>query len=278
MRMSFILSKRRVARAVFLSLATLVVSGCQPPEKRELARAQATAARGHFRTSLTYFENVLLRAPTSPSALAAAREGTKISLLDLKDHKKAIEFSRHLVHYSPDPEERISAQKQIASLYFDHLQDYGRAVIEYGRLMSMPTAHSDRPAFQLAIARSNYYLGKFDQAESEMERLLAEKLDPPNRFSALMLWGNVLVARKNFSKAVEVYKTTMREFPDRSRDENVGLSLALCYEENGDYRNSVAVLEGLRGSYSPPEYIDFRIKRLKERQKNQPGAKGLGRK
>lgn len=263
---------------MILSAVIVMIAACSSPESRELKKAQAEAARGFHRTSLTYYDNVLIRAPESPSALIAAREAARISMLDLKDYQKAIYFNRHLVRYSPDADERLTAQKQIAALYFDHLQDYTQAVVEFGRLLATPLPFAEKTGYQLAATRSNYYIGRFDQAESEIDRLLNERLDEPTRFAALTLRGNILVARKDFAKAVETYRTIIREFPAKAKEENVALSLAVCYEENGDFKNSIAVLEGLRGTYKTPEYIDLRIHRLKEREKNRPGAKGLGRK
>ena len=89
-----------------------------------------------------------------------------------------------------------------------------------------------------------------------------------------MLKGNVQVAGKKFSEAAGIFRALIKEFPERSRQENIGLQLAVCEEERQDYRSAIAVLEDLKNSYQPKEYIELRIKRLQERAKNQPGAKG----
>ena len=62
----------------------------------------------------------------------------------------------------------------------------------------------------------------------------------------------------------------MKKFPDRSKSENVGINLALCFEELGVYKEAIRVLESLLGYYQPKEYIELRLKKIKGRLLNQP--------
>ncbi len=79
---------------------------------------------------------------------------------------------------------------------------------------------------------------------------------------------------KILRRAADIFKTLIQKFPEKSIQENVALMLAVCYEENMDFKSAIAILEEHRNKYSPPEYIELRIKRLQERLKNAPGAKG----
>ena len=127
----------------------------------------------------------------------------------------------------------------------------------------------------MSVARAQYYMNNFFQAESEIDSLLRLKSDDNIRFSALMLKGNILVAKKEFTKAIDIFKGLIDKYPQRSIQENVGLTLAVCYEENDNFKEAIKVLEDYRGKYNPPEYIELRIKRLQERLRNAPGAKGF---
>lgn len=70
----------------------------------------------------------------------------------------------------------------------------------------------------------------------------------------------------------------MVEFPERSAKENIGLTLSVCYEELKDFKSAIDLLEKIKSQHPMPEYIDIRIKRLQDRLKNQPGARGRYRK
>lgn len=253
----------------------LLTAACSPPEARDLDRGLADVHRGYYRVSLSSFDRVLKRAPESDSAMAAAREGARVCIFELKDYKKAVFYLQHLILSSKDAAEREQAQKQLASIYFENLQDYAHALAEYNRLLSMNPPFAERARYKIIIARSNFYLGEFAQAQSELDDLIKERLSPDLKFDVLTLKGNILVAQKQFKPAVEVYKSLLKDFPERARQENVALQLAVCYEENSEFRAAAETLETLRETYQPREYIDLRIRRLQEKMRNQPGAKGF---
>ena len=261
-------------KGLALSGLFLCLMSCTKPAQRDVERGLAEVEKGHHRTALSYFDQSLKRAPDSPAALEAARHGYRVSFYDLQDYKKSVSYLKHLILNSSDPEERRSAQKQLAGVYFDNINDYEASVQEYSRLVSMNLPFIEMADVRLRLARSYFYMGQYAQSASEVELLLKEKIEPSVRFHALILKGNIFIAEKNFQAASEIFRGLMQTDPARSAEENVPLQLAVCYEENNEYRAAISVLEGLRGKYKPPEYIELRIKRLQERMKNQPGAKG----
>lgn len=269
------LRKKRTKRILWVLFVFLGVVACSSPEERDLERANSEVKKGHARTSITYFERVLKRNPSSPSALQAAREGARVSVFELKDFKKAILFYRHLILYSQDSKEREQAQKDLANVAFDNLNDYEMAAAEYSKLLGLNLPFAEKAKFQIALARSYFYMGRFEQSESEIDALLKERLQEATRFSALTLKGNILVSKKMFAAAAEIYQRVLKEFPERSKDENVALQLAVCYEEDQDFRSAIHVLENTKASTSNLDYVELRIKRLQERLRNQPGARGF---
>ncbi|MBX3040304.1 MAG: tetratricopeptide repeat protein [Bdellovibrionaceae bacterium] len=266
---------KRTKRILGVLFVFLNLVGCSSPEERALEKGNSEVKKGHSRTSITYFERALKRNPSSSAALQAAREGARVSVFDLKDFKKAIGFYRHLILYSRDSKEREQAQKDLANVAFDNLNDYEMAAAEYSRLLGLNLPFAEKAKFQIALARSYFYLGEFEQSESEIDALLKERLQDSTRFSAMTLKGNILVSKKMFGAAAEIYQRVLKEFPDRSREENVALQLAVCYEEDQDFRSAIHVLENTRATASNLDYVELRIKRLQERLRNQPGARGF---
>lgn len=255
-----------------------MVVACGPPEKREFNRGENSVKEKNYKESLIHFRNSIKAEPESDWALKAAREAARISHYQEKDFDSAIQFYRHLVLYSKSSDERIYSQKEIANLNFDSLQNYKTSIIEFYKLLQMTERDIDKAILKLSIARSNYYLNQFDQALSEINEIIRMKLTQEVEFDALLLQGNILVAQKKFQKAVSVFVDLMKRFTEKAQKENVPLTLTVCYEENFQYKEAIQILESLKGKYSPPEYIELRIKRINERIRNQPGAKGLHRK
>ncbi len=249
---------------------------CSAPEEHDFKEAQKNSKRGDYKVALGYLDRIVKRnSPNTSYGLEAAREAFKLSFYELKNYPKAVNYLRFLVLHSGDQKERLESQKQIASIYFNDLQDYQASIIEYSKLQQMPHSDLEAAQYKLSVARAQFYLNNFFQAESEIDTLLKLKAIGTLRAGALLLKGNILIARKEYPKAIDVFKTLMAESPEYATQENVGLTLAVCYEENNNFKDAIRVLESFRGKYSPPEYIELRLKRLSERLKNAPGAKGF---
>nr|WP_295901245.1 tetratricopeptide repeat protein [uncultured Bdellovibrio sp.] len=260
---------------VFLVALVLALTACSSQEEADYKQAQKEIAQEHYRIALSYLDKVIKRNNPTKYPLEAAREAARISFFEIKDFNKAIEYHHFIVLHSPDEKERLESQKQIAAIYFNNLQNYQESIVEYSKLQQMPHTDLEAAQYKMNVARAQYYQNNFFQAESEIDSLLKLKGDDNTRFSALMLKGNILVARKDFAKAAEIFKNLIQNFPEKAIQENVALTLAVCYEENFDFKSAIAILEQYKSKYSPPEYIELRIKRLQERMKNAPGAKGF---
>jgi tetratricopeptide (TPR) repeat protein len=253
----------------------LGLSACSPPEAKEYKLAQEEIAQGHFHIAVSSIEKVLKRAPESEYALKAARDGTRIATLETKDYKKAAAFFQFLVLHSTDAAERVSSQKQLAAIYFDQLQNYEQAIVEFNKLIRDTESDQEIAKYKLDIARSNYYLNNFFQAHSELDDLLKRNVGDNEKFAAWVLKSNIHIALKEYPKAIEILKKVTMTFPEKSLQENVYQTLAVCYEEGDNFAEAIKTLELVKDKYAKPEYIEIRINRLKERQKNRPGARGL---
>ncbi len=228
--------------------------------------------------ALTHFDRVITRSPDSSLGIEAAREAARISFFEAKDFVLAAQYNQKLVLHSKDADERKSAQRAIVGIYFDQLSDYPRAVLEINKLIMMLDDPAQVSEYKIKLARSYYYQNNFVQAENEVNEFLKTFPDSEQKFDMTLLLANITLAKKKLPEAVEVFKKILNEFPDRSNKENVGLMLSVCYEEMKDFKAAAEVLTAIRSKHPMPEYVDLRIDRLKERMKNQPGARGRIRK
>lgn len=261
---------------IYILTAALLVS-CTPSFQRwQYSSALRLVEEKKFSKAMDRFSRVMHRAPEEPVALEASRHGARIAVFEVKDFSKAAEFYRHLVLHSPSSQERVAAQRSLADIYYENLMNYDQAVVEYSRLLPLVTA-KDRPTYQMAIAKAHLNLNNFPQALSEVEDLLGGKLGDDLRFEALLFKGNLLQAAKRLDEAIAVFQYLTKQFPQRSQNDNVGMSLAVSMEEKGDFKSAISVLEGIKAFYPTPDFIQVRINRLKDRMANQPGAQGFRR-
>lgn len=262
-------------RGLILLLFVSILSACSSQEQADFNSAQKEINQGHYRIALGHFDQVIKRNKTKALVVEALRESARISFFEVQDYPRAIAYYRQLTLKSPDQTERLASQKQIAQIYFDNLQDYSNSIVEFSKLLQMKPSTKDAYTYRTNIARSWFYTNNFFQASSEVDSLLKEPLDLESRFDIQLLKGNILVAQKNYKDAVAQFVALLENNPERAGKENVILTLAVCYEENFEFKQAIQVLEKYRNIHNQPEYIDLRIKRLKERMKNAPGARGM---
>jgi tetratricopeptide (TPR) repeat protein len=257
---------------IFFALTTL---SCTVGEKEELKRGQRAADSRQLSLAIDHFEKTLKRSPDSDSALSAARQGFRLSYYELKDYRKAINFLRFLILKSPESKDRIALQTQMAKIYFDHLQDYDKSIEEFGKLTTVPLNEAETMKVKFYLAQAYYHKNDFFQAKSEIKELLQKSMTSDLRFNVLILQTNIFVSERRWSEAIDNYQKLIQLFPEKDLDENLSLNLSACFEENQDYGNAVAVLEKLKEKHADQDYINLRIKKIQQRSKNQPGAKGF---
>src|SRR5437868_6209992 len=182
-------------QAMTLGLIVGLSGACSPPEAKEYARAKNESSLGHYKPALDGFDRVIKRAPESDHALKAAREGARIAMLEVKEYRRAANYYQFLVLHSKEPKERVTAQKQLAGVYFDQLQNYEKAIIEYNKLVTQADTDIEIANYKLDIARANYYLNNFFQAQSELDDVLKRNVDDSERFSAQVLKSNIYIAQ-----------------------------------------------------------------------------------
>jgi tetratricopeptide (TPR) repeat protein len=268
----------RIAIVIFSILMGIgATTGCSLSLQRwQFSSAVKLANDGSYKKALDRFSKVVRRSPEQPIAMESARRGARIAEFEIKNYSKAAEFYRHLIIYSPDADERIAAQKSLAEIYFQKLQNYDQAVIEFNRLLPLLPV-GERASFKLDLAKATMNLNNLDQALMEINELLAQKVPVKLRFQSLLLKANLLQARKSPKEATAILTNLLEEFPDQARTENISMSLAICHEELGEFSKAIETLEKFKSQYPNPEFIDSRIRQLRARMANQPGAQGIKR-
>lgn len=244
---------------------------CESRQQKEFNRGIKYQSNGDFKEAIIEFDKSMKREPGTPTSLRAARESIKILLYDTKNYEKAIDVLKFLILYSTNPEERWKSQSQISQIYFDNLAWYDKALIEYSKLLTGNLPKEENLRVRLAIARSYYYLGQFSQSWSEASSILVEHdVSEDQVFDVYLLQANIQQSLKKYPEAAKALEQMLVKFPIRSKKDNIGINLALCYEELGVYKEALRVLESLKDYYQPKEYIELRIKKLKDRLLNQP--------
>lgn len=260
---------------IFSAAGLIGLGGCNlSSQKIEFEKAQKAAASNEHRQALEHYGNVVQRHVKTDLALQAAQEAGRIAYYELKDYEKAVGYYKHVVIYSTDPNARLEAQKLIAEINFENLQNYPQAVTEFNRLLELPHQKAEGLRYRMAVARSYFYMNNFFQALVEAEGILARDYEPKDHFDAAELKANVLLQTKKYDESIAFITELLQKYPEQSKERQLGLLLTVCYEEKKDFAKAIESLESIKDSYPNKEFIEARIKNLKERQGHLPGARG----
>lgn len=247
---------------------------CQSSIEKDFRKAESEANSQNWRTAVSLYEEILQVEPTHPLALKAAREGARIASLEIKDFSRTIPFYRHLVLYETDPTGTVQAQKNLVDVYFAQLQDYPRAIEEISRLLQVESDPQERIVYRVKLARSHFHMNNFLQASAELEEVLRSPHETKEDFEVKVLKANILTADKKFDEAVVILQELMEKWRNQAIIENVPMTLAVCFEEKKDFKSAIKILESVKAEHPVPEFVELRLKRLRERSLNQPGARG----
>ncbi len=262
--------------SLWVIVVAVAMTGCNLSfTSLEYKRGQKALGAQDYREALGHFKKVINRDPESEMALNSAREAAKISFFQIRDFAVAEEFYTHLVRYSRDEQERRAAQKAIANIYFEKLSNYPRAIEEYNKLLNLRSSKEEQVDYHFKIARSQFYLNHFQEAHHEVESALKITENRDEQFELKVFGANVDFNTRHLDAAVKTYEELINTFPEKARAENIAMNLIVCYEEQDQFDKAITVLEELRPTHKDTEFIDLKIKRLKERKANMPGSKGL---
>lgn len=241
----------------------------------DFKEAKKKLEQNEHAVAIKKFEKIIKRAPESDLAVESARLGAKSAHYSIKDYNKAIFFYSHLVMYSESTIERKDAQKKIAEIYFDNLNDYRKSIEEFNKILTLKNDRDEEIQYKLKIAKANFYLNNFFQAESEIASAIRMADEKDSKFELMLFQASIFYNTKRVADAIKIYEQLMKDYPDRSKTENVQMNIAVSYEDLELFDKAIQALKEYREGFENKEFIDLKIKRLEQRKANLPGSRGL---
>lgn len=254
-------------------------SGCLSSVDTDFRKAENLYKKKNFSDAAAAYERIGQKLENDPKAAVAANEAAKIYQYDLKKFDLSVRNYQIVVFKSPDPSARREAQIKIANLLFYDIQEFQPAIGAYFKLLELPHGITEEIEWRNRIAKSYYYLGNYFQAEIEADKVskIATGIDEEAVYQAYLLKANIDIGAKKHDKAADVLTAMLNQFPDRSKRDSIALMLAVAYEEQRDFAKAIEVLEKVRDDDPRKSFYDEKIRSIKERASQQPGAKGYRR-
>lgn len=211
-----------------------------------------------------------------PISIKAAIEASTLCLKEKSCGDKEEFFLKYITKNSTSEKDQITAQKRLAEFYYDK-GFYPQAIDEMNRLLSKGNFKEGRAETKIKLAKSNFYIKNFYQAEVELNSYIKEVTDDHQKFEGYLLKADIQSANKKYTDAMNTYKDIKENFKDLYYRNQVFMNEVLLLEEQKLLDQAVVVLESIKGDVENADAIEAKIERLKERRALMPGASGLKR-
>ncbi len=254
------------------------VLGCSSSEqKAELERAKTSINQKKYKEAFDSIERILKRDSESPHALEAARLGATINTNETTLLNLELKFLRHIILYSTSDAERIDSQKRIVTIHIEKLGEHSKAIPEINKILGLDINPELKFKMRFELAKAYFQVNQFFQAEVEIDALLENEKDEKRIFELLLFKGNLGLTVKDHTKAINIFDKLIEKYPDLSEKKGVYIQLSAVYEDIGEFHKAIEILQKMRRRDESSELLDLKIKRLKARVLNQPGARGFKR-
>ena len=168
---------------------------------------------------------------------------------------------------------RLLSQESIAEIYFDHRQDYPAALNELLILEPLLQESKKKENIRLKIAQAQRFSGNNAAALEYVD--VALKSSDALRNNFLKLKAQIFQSQQKYDEALKIYENIFLKTPDYFIHENLFSATSNIHEEKKDYKTAIEYLEKNANQIADKNYLEFRIKKLKEKQIAKPFSKGV---
>ena len=269
-------------------IAFLFLSHCSywdsPARKSQKALKEKNCEK-----ALSFFQEINQASPK----LKVARKASSVCLN--RSPKISLWFYNYLSQQELTQQKRLFFKKKAGDLAFEKIQDYEQALFAYSFLKEQAVLKADKNFYSFRMAFSYFKRGKWESALRTLrplfEKSQSENLSKALQNKALFLKARIFLMQAEYQKAKTTFQNIRALFPKYFKEQEMFLYLSFIYEEQKDFQNALTELEAIsltelsscaKADPADPalkaeclkksESIKEKIKQLKRRQKNQPGA------
>lgn len=269
--------KKKLAKKytkVFLAAGILAAFvGCQSRADKYYDEAYEKINQNQFLDAVQLLESSIELEKNNNKKMRAMFEMARLLRFEIQDYARALVQLKKIVLLAEDPKIRLLSQEAISEIYFDNLQNYEAALKELLVVEPLLQEPEKKEKIKLKIAQAYRLTGHSEGALEYIETAL--KQGAKQKVYFLKLKSQILQSQQKQDQALEVLSEVYKADPQFFEKDNMYLSTALIYEEKQDYKKAIEYLEQNQSKISDKNYLELRIKRLKEKQANKPFNKGM---
>jgi TolA-binding protein len=164
--------KRTVAALLVAGFGALMVAGCAISDRKLMDKGEQLERQEKFVDAIKAYEKLAQKHPQSPLAIESLHRVANIYTSGLQDYGRAVEAYDRIVSAYPDSIRRAAqAQFMIGFVYNNYMQDTAKARIAYETFLSKYPEHDLADDVQWELK----YLGKDINEIPELQKATGAK-------------------------------------------------------------------------------------------------------
>jgi TolA-binding protein len=279
---SWILNRTSGGPAKFFRFAILVLcfvgfTACSVDSaKRHYVLAEKLWTDGKYVAAVGEFDKVSARDPHGKLGIQALLRAATTQALFLSQYSEAIEKFKRFTEISSDAPAVWDARKEVGDLLFSKTDQYDQAFRYYQSLLVIKPDAAEVPEFLFRMARSQFFLGHFEDAIGFYRQLIKEH--PKSSWSehadfeiaqTLLTQGEQAGSRSGqelFKTAMANYEAFLKQYPESSFGSEAKFGIASCLEAMDQLDAAYQAYEALRTTYPSQKVIEIKLARIRERK------------
>jgi len=249
-----------------LSLAVILLCACDKArtENEEIDMARSAYSAGHFTEAERLYEKYLQLKPEGEDRWEAWNRLLDVALSVRGDYEKAAGLLDAMVlEYGDVPGRAASLMTKLADV-FEQMRDWDKAIDSWQKCLNLPDLPEDKiPYIHWKLSKIYQNQRDYDLAQDALKTCIGESRE--NESKAMCLYelaqtlgyqNNWPEARKNLSAILELKGVG---------EERVALAtfmLADIYEQEGNFKEAIQLIQSIRDTYPNPKVIETRLRHL----------------
>jgi len=255
----------------------LVGSGCtaQSSISNHYLTAEKLWSEKNYPAAVAEFERVVKESPDSAIGLQALWRASTTQALFLNEPQKALKGFESFIQRASSSELAPQAMLEMGEILFTRLNQYGRAIEHYEKLIESPRFREEEKAlFHYRVARSHFHLQRIRKSIEWYEKMLAAFPSSTWTPRAMADLGSAWYAlgdhdRTALPKALKIFQ----DLKNRTRGRQHRLYVEAVFNEASTLEELDKLEEAhdlfmtIQNDYPAPNVIRIRMVRLSERMK-----------
>lgn len=251
----------------------MTVLSCRSRSEKLYIQAYEKINQNQFVEAIELLESSAELEKDNIKKTKALLEAARLLRFEIHDYERALKHLRTVVLESQDQKLRLLSQEAIVEIYFDHTQNYKDALQELLILEPLLPESKKKDAVRLKIAQALHLVENNQAALEYIDGVLKNISSNKNVF--IKTKAQILQSQKKLDEALKIYEEIFSKTPKYFIDENLFSAVSLIQEEKKDYKVAIEYLTKNAGHIADKNYLELRLKKLKEKQINKPFSRGM---